>query len=183
MSKCINHPDKFTHYVCRNCGKSFCNECLVEVGDYYYCLDAECQKIGKSETNLVLPSIEITCPLCSSILEVSEKEQTTGLIHCPECNSAINIQSEKNEILEPKEYVELLSSVNQGDIGIIKSLLDEGNIDYHLLGENFLAMEPLLQPARIFILKTQIDEVKEILKDFKPHIFGVSSKNYADEED
>ena len=69
-----------------------------------------------------------------------------------------------------------MSSLNMGDISIIKTLLDEGGIDYYIYGETFLNLYPSLQPARLYVNETQVEKVKEILKDFDPHILGLSSK-------
>ena len=75
-----------------------------------------------------------------------------------------------------------MSSMNQGDLGIIKSMLDDGSIDYFVTGENFLSVDPLIQPARIMVREDQLDEANEIIKNFELHIFGVSL-NQNDEED
>jgi hypothetical protein len=72
--------------------------------------------------------------------------------------------------------------MNQGDLGIIKSILDDGSIDYFVNGENFLSVDPLIQPASIMVREDQLDEANEIIKNFELHIFGVSS-NQNDEED
>jgi hypothetical protein len=55
--------------------------------------------------------------------------------------------------------------------------LDDGNIDYFIFGENFLGVRPLLEPARILVNDTQIDEVKELLKNIELNILGVSTRN------
>jgi len=72
--------------------------------------------------------------------------------------------------------------MNQGDLGIIKSMLDDGSIDYFVNGENFLSVDPLIQPARIMVREDQLDEANEIIKNFELHIFGVSL-NQNDGED
>ncbi len=48
MEKCPNHPEKEAVYACHSCGKHFCESCLKEAGDYYYCSNPECQKAMKA---------------------------------------------------------------------------------------------------------------------------------------
>jgi hypothetical protein len=73
--------------------------------------------------------------------------------------------------------------MNQGDLGIIQSMLDDGNIDYFINGKNFLSVDPLIQPAKIMVNEDQYEEAKEIIKDFELNIFGVSSNNENEEEE
>jgi hypothetical protein len=68
--------------------------------------------------------------------------------------------------------------MNQGDIALIKSILEDANIDYYVFGENFLSVDPLIQPAKFFVNENQIDEVKELLKDIKLSIWGFSNNQY-----
>ena len=70
-----------------------------------------------------------------------------------------------------------MSSLNQGDIGIIKSILDDNEIDYYVTGENFLSVSPLLEPAQFFVNTNQFEEAKKLLKDFDLKIFGFSARN------
>ena len=65
--------------------------------------------------------------------------------------------------------------MNQGDINLIKSMLENAEIDYFIYGENFLNIRPLLQPASFFVLSTRFEEAKQLLKDFDQHIFGLST--------
>ena len=177
MEKCPNHPEKEAMYVCHSCGRHYCESCLTAAGDYYYCNNPKCQEALKASMLSELLPEEIECPNCSANILLDEKEQTTRIVHCPECESLIDFSKEPPSILNPKEYIQINSSINQGDIGIIKSLLDDANIDYYVYGENFLVIDPLIQPARIFIAKDQFEEAKEILKDVDIHIFGLSTRN------
>ena len=120
-------------------------------------------------------SKNIICPNCESEIELSKKEIETKKVHCPKCEALLDFNFVPPKISKKENYVELLSSLNQGDVSIIKSLLDDGGIDYYIFGENFLSVRPLLEPARLFVNETQIEEVKEILKDFDLHIWGLSS--------
>ena len=39
---CSNHPEKRALSICHSCGKYFCDACLVEGEEFYYCHDKEC---------------------------------------------------------------------------------------------------------------------------------------------
>jgi len=181
MKTCPNHPDRKAEYVCHGCGKYYCKSCLTEVGDYYFCIEPACQKLLQAEGNkqLLLPT-EVICPNCQSELNLDDDERKKGKIHCPECESFIDFTANPPVVNNKKEYTQLFSSLNQGDIGIVKSILDDGDIDYYVFGENFLSVDPLIQPARFFIANDQIDEAKELLKDFNFKAFGTSMRQEGD---
>ena len=182
MEYCLNHPDREAYSVCRNCGNPYCQDCLTEGGDYYYCKKPECQMAKKNELTSEL-SLQIICPSCQSTIAIDKNEQRKKLVRCPECDILVNLAVNPPEIIKDKNYVQILSSMNQGDLGIIKSMLDDGGIDYFVNGENFLSVDPLIQPARVVVREDQFDEAKEIIKDFELHIFGVSSNQNDDDED
>jgi len=64
--------------------------------------------------------------------------------------------------------------MNQGDIALIRSILENEQIDYYVSGENFARLDPLIQPAFFFVANSKIGQAKEALKDLDVHIFGVS---------
>ena len=72
------------------------------------------------------------------------------------------------------EFTEILVTFNQGDIAFIKSLFEANDIQYYIEGENFLQVRPLVAPARIKVDILQIEEAKELLKDFEGGQFGYS---------
>ncbi len=80
-------------------------------------------------------------------------------------------------VLERKRYIEIFSSRNQGDIALLKSFLDDSDIDYYVVGEDFLATYPLIQPAKFYVLKDQAEEAAALLKGFNTNLFGVSRRN------
>ncbi|MBL1215689.1 MAG: hypothetical protein HND52_20145 [Ignavibacteriae bacterium] len=175
MSNCKNHPNKTAYTICNNCKEDFCEDCLDEGKEFYYCKNSECQQKLKDEFAWENISLNMVCPNCESELELSEKEK--GKVHCPECESLIDFNFTPPKVLIKDNYTEILSTLNQGDIALIKSILDDGNIDYHILGENFLGVRPLLEPARILVNDNQIDETKELLKNIELDILGVSTKH------
>lgn len=178
MKKCVNHPDRQALSICHGCGKDFCESCLAEGSEYYYCMDTKCQELLKKETfSEELPG-NITCPKCKSELELSDEERISGQVYCPECDALIDIKVNPYKMENSGNYIELFSSLNQGDIGLIKSLMDDSDIDYYVLGENFLGVRPLVEPARFFVNEEHLEEAKAALKDFDLNIFGVSANQY-----
>ncbi len=95
-------------------------------------------------------------------------------MHCPECESLIYFREDPPVVKNPKSYLMFLSTLNQGDIALIKSIFDDNEIDYYTVGENFLGVRPLLDPVRFFVVNEQINDAKELLKDFDLNIFGFS---------
>ena len=178
MESCVNHSDKKAFSTCHNCGKYFCEQCLKEGKEFYYCLSPICQQILKNELNQVDLPKYIICPNCETELELSEDERISGKVHCSECEALIDYKVNPPKVIDKENYVQLLSSLNQGDIGLIKSILDNSNIDYYVYGENFLSVDPLIQPARFYVNEKQAEEAKELLKDFELRIFGASTSQY-----
>jgi len=41
--KCHNHPDKNAIGICASCRRSFCEDCLIEISDYYCCVSETCK--------------------------------------------------------------------------------------------------------------------------------------------
>lgn len=179
MKECVNHPGREALSICHSCGESFCEECLTEGNEYYYCAKPECQAMLKGELRKDIPDTSV-CPNCGAELELSEEEKKAGKIHCPECEALVDFNSDPPKVLNADNYVQLLSSLNQGDIGIIKSILDDAGIDYYVFGENFLSTEPLLQPARFFVSEDQLEDAHEVLKGFDLKIFGASKNDYEE---
>jgi hypothetical protein len=178
MERCANHPDRQALSVCHCCGKHFCESCLAEGSEFYYCKDKACQEFMENkEKQRKLPET-IFCPGCNNELELSDEERVSGQIYCPECDALIDMDIEKYNGKKSSNFVELLSSLNQGDIGLIKSVLDDSGIEYYILGENFLISNPLIEPARFFIAESQMEDAKEALKEFDLHIFGVSAAGH-----
>lgn len=46
---CIEHPYTEALSVCHGCGLDYCEECLSEGKEYYYCKKPECLKLLKEE--------------------------------------------------------------------------------------------------------------------------------------
>jgi hypothetical protein len=178
MEHCKNHPIKKAFGTCRYCGEYFCKDCLLIGKEYNCCSKAECMKLNDAK---LLPK-EVTCPKCCAEMILDEKERMSDWVHCSECDVSIDFSVNPPVVEEPKNYVEIAWSLNQADISLIKSILDDTEIDYYVLGENFMCVDPLIQPARIFVLDEQTVLVKDILKDFKVQIVGVSMRDDMTDE-
>jgi hypothetical protein len=174
MKFCVNHPYKKAFSICHSCGKDYCEACLDEGKEYYYCKNPECQKLLLEELPPEPFPINVICPNCSCEIKLEYEERTSGKVHCPECEAVIDLRVNPPGLLNKENYVELLSSLNQGDIALIKSILEDAEVDYYVFGENFLGADPLIQPARFFVNENQLEEAKEVLKDFKLNIWGTS---------
>ena len=176
MEYCTNHPDIKTGLYCHNCGKPFCDQCLTESGNYLYCNSYECQKLLNTELKHKLLPEYIDCPNCLCRLMLEIHEQESGIVHCEDCDSLIDFNVTPPLIKKPGEYIFMLSCMNISDVVLIKSILSDAGIDFYIAGENFLSVDPLIQPARLFVMKDQTDEVKNLLKDFNFHNYGISPK-------
>src|ERR1039457_4766252 len=119
MENCINHPEREAYSICHNCGKPYCQDCLSEAGEYYYCYNLECLKSKNNEILSDLP-VQIVCPTCFSEIALNKDEHKKQLVRCPECDSLINIAVNPPKIINDDKFVQILSSMNQGDLGIIK---------------------------------------------------------------
>jgi hypothetical protein len=80
MEKCPNHPDKNAVYTCHYCGEHFCELCLIESGDFYYCKNPNCREQVKNSILSGLPE-EIVCPNYSENLELEERDRISRQVH------------------------------------------------------------------------------------------------------
>ena len=175
MNTCFNHSEKEALSICHGCGKEFCKSCLDEGIEYYYCVNPKCQEMLKKELPSYKVPESVICPNCESELDLSEEERIVGKIHCPECDKMIDYDVDPPKISDVENYTEILSSLNQGDIALIKSILENGDINFYILGEVFLSVRPLLEPAIFFVAESQVKEAQELLKNFDFNIYGIST--------
>ncbi len=182
MENCVNHPDKKALSVCHNCGKPYCELCLDEGKEFYYCKQPKCREVLLRESEAALLPERLTCPSCSSQLVLTKDERAAKTFHCPECEAYLDFTIDPPMVLEQKKYSEVFSSRNQGDIALLKSFFDDSDIDYYVVGEDFLATYPLIQPAKFFVREDQTEEAKGLLKEFNANLFGVSRRNNPDKQ-
>jgi len=120
-------------------------------------------------------SNNFSCPNCEIEIKLTESENSVGIVHCPECEKTFDLNFSPPKIVERDNYVELLTLMNQGDISLVKSILANSGIDYHVFDENFSTIDPLIQPARFYVNLKHVEDAKELFKDLDLNIFGVSN--------
>jgi hypothetical protein len=175
MKHCTNHPGEEALSKCKGCGKYYCESCLTEGNKYYYCENPDCQELLFDDTPLEELPLDIVCPNCSEEVELSEEESAARKFHCPGCETFFDYTTNPPGVFPPQKFVHLLSSFNNADIAIIKSILDNSGVDYFFTGENFLLVDPLIQPAKLFVHESNLEDAKELLNDLDLTFLGVSN--------
>jgi hypothetical protein len=112
------------------------------------------------------------CPECRS-------EYVEGITTCTDCGIPL---VERIEEPEPYKFVEVLETFNLADVAFIKSILDDTDIEYEFLGENFNQIRQLVQPAKLVVREDQADEAREMLKDLDLRYFGIASMTNGEDE-
>ena len=177
MNTCKNHPERTAFSICHNCGEHYCQDCLSAGNEYYYCKKPACQAILKKELPGEKLELHQTCPNCKKEFKLSEKARETGKVHCPKCEAFIDFTTKPPSFKPAEEFTLLFNSMNQGDIALAISILDDGDFDYYIAGQNFAQIDPLIQPARFFIRNDQLKDAIERLKNVDFNVFGVSARN------
>jgi uncharacterized RDD family membrane protein YckC len=54
---CPNHPDVTADQVCSSCGKSFCKDCVIEIGGQILCAPCKEEKIRDMKSGTVGPDL------------------------------------------------------------------------------------------------------------------------------
>lgn len=105
------------------------------------------------------------CPNCQA-------EYREGFIHCSDCDVDLvpklpeESKSMQIELDTDDAFVSLFSTYNLADIAVIKSILDDNEIEYFIQGENTAYIRGYMDPSILKVRKDQADTVKELLKDF-----------------
>lgn len=47
--RCFIHPERNSLAPCHSCGRYFCQECLIDGKEYYYCREEQCQLVMNQE--------------------------------------------------------------------------------------------------------------------------------------
>lgn len=177
MERCVNHLDRKPLSVCHGCGRQFCESCLDEGEEFYYCKSPECHDLFLKQKRIELLPAKIKCPASSSELELTDDERATRKLHCAVCETFLDYTVDPPKVLDASKYSLLLTTMNQSDIAVIKSLLDDAKIDYYVYDEEFLAVRPLVQPVRFLVAEDQMEDAKELLKGLDLNLFGISQRN------
>jgi len=107
------------------------------------------------------------CPECKA-------EYLPGITMCADCRVPL-----VDELVEPDhdaadEFEEVARTFNQGDIAVIKSVLDDNGVEYRFFGEYFNLLDPLIQPARLHVRKSQASHARKLLAGMHVRFMGVS---------
>ncbi|MEO0216394.1 MAG: hypothetical protein ABIL70_01160 [candidate division WOR-3 bacterium] len=105
------------------------------------------------------------CPVCKA-------EYRPGITRCADCGVELVEKLTAEKIGQTGEqdrkeirYEEVWISFNPAEVMFVKSLLEESAIKYYFIGENFQAVQPLVEPIRLMVRKDYVEKVKEILRD------------------
>ena len=113
------------------------------------------------------------CPKCRA--EYREEFEM-----CDDCSVALV------ETLPPKpktdfaDYEELLATYNQGDIVTVKSILEKEEIPYFVKGEMFTGMGAFIDPARVMVIKDQVETARLLIQELDLAYAGI---NLREDED
>ena len=110
------------------------------------------------------------CPQCKS-------EYVEGIKECADCRIPLV------KVLPPEPdhtgagFVRVMSTYNVGDMAVIKPVLENAEIEYYFQGENFTVIDPLIQPAVLYVRRGQEVRAKELLADTHMRYLGISSRD------
>ena len=101
------------------------------------------------------------CPKCKA-------EYREGYWECADCKTKLvtHLPPEPDQNIEYVDFKEIETSFDPGDIAIIKSILDDNQIVYFIRNEYSDSLFGAAFPAKIMVSKNQVQEVKNLLKDF-----------------
>jgi hypothetical protein len=116
------------------------------------------------------------CPQCRT-------EYVEGVTECADCRVALVADRPAETAFVQPEFEMILTIFNVGDIAVIKSVLDSAGIDYIFDGENFNLVDPMIQPARLFVRSAQVATANELLKDMTLHYLSLSPRDPEPEKE
>lgn len=172
MEYCANHPGKKALSHCHGCGKPYCESCLDEGKEYYYCRRPDCQRLKRKEAGSPPLPTPIECPSCSETVHLSERERESRTFHCPFCEAYVDYNAKPPKVLKSEKYTEVYETRNFGDIALLKSVLDDSDIDYYVDGE--LEAYPEVDPVKFFVIDSDLDRAQKLLKEFDQNISSAS---------
>lgn len=106
------------------------------------------------------------CPLCQS-------EYVKGKHFCPDCFIKLKkTLPQKKKKIVIANYEQILFTYSQLDIAFIKSLLDVEKINYFFKGEHFISLRPLVEPAKLMVLESEVKRANEILSIYCPKLMS-----------
>ena len=115
------------------------------------------------------------CPRCK------DDYGDEGHTRCVDCGA--DLVSGHPQEPEHIKFVQVLSTYNPLDVAMIKSILDSEEITYYFHGENFMLIQPLVEPARLMVDQKEVVTVKELLKDLQLSFTGLNLDKLNKDED
>ena len=109
------------------------------------------------------------CPECKA-------EYVDGITTCAGCGVPLVASLPPEPDHTGESMVRILSTFNAGDIAIIESILEGTDIEYFFQGKNFNQLEPLVQPAHLYVARHQVNAVKELLEPVQVRFLGVTAE-------
>jgi len=161
----------------------FCPECRTEyIKGISICDDCGAQLVEElpPKNNHKCPPYEVFFPDSAAIPSTISSEQ--GKMFCPECRTeyreGFTVCSDCGRTLvsellpeppteissEGDEFEEVFGFMDEGVVAIVKSLLDEEGIDYHIVGVFTVSSGP---DRKLMIRKDQVERAREILEDLE----------------
>ncbi len=116
------------------------------------------------------------CPDCGA-------EYVEGVDECADCRVALVAERPLERATGKPEFEKILTLFNVGDIAVIRSVFDSEKIEYVFDGENFNLVDPMVQPARLFVKASQAQRAKELLKQMTLHYWSVSPRHGTEKDD
>ncbi len=104
-------------------------------------------------------------------------EYIEGVAECADCRIPLVVELPIAKEGEQPQFEKILTLFNVGDIAVIKSVLDSAQIEYIFDGENFNLIDPMIQPARLFVKTSQVPMAKELLKEMNLHFWSLSPRD------
>jgi hypothetical protein len=102
------------------------------------------------------------CPLCKT-------EYREGFYTCADCSVPLvaELPQRNEDQVDAGELIEVFETLDQSEILMIKSVLDEERIPYHFSGDFFRMSAILISPARLLVPTDAKDRVIEILRELQ----------------
>ena len=102
------------------------------------------------------------CPKCKA-------EYREGYTKCADCEvelvDTITLENEESSKSEEITFETVMTSFNQGEIALAKSLLESNNIQCFVQGESFNSLFRTSIPVSIKVPEEYSNQAKEVLKE------------------
>lgn len=110
------------------------------------------------------------CPQCRS-------EYLKGITDCVDCQiPLVDVLPPEPDHTTKDRYVRILSTYNAADVAIVKSILDDAEIDYYFENEGFNVVSPLIQPVVLYAMRDQEEDAREALRGVDLRYMGLIAR-------